>query len=150
MPAPPANPVPARLPAWYQPAAAPFLSCFTEIAMKLVMGSTINVAATCERKSIPESNNSFLMLMLTIASERKQRTIPNKLIQYHFFNDSDRSTTGPHINLNRFAETAVATIVPTLETENPCCINKKGITTVANPWLIPDGNMMKKKLNGDM
>ena len=47
-----------------------------------------------------------------------------ELIQYHFFKLNVRSTSGPHTNRHRLAETPSATISAVCATENPFLMSR--------------------------
>jgi hypothetical protein len=68
-----------------------------------------------------------------------------KLIQYHLRRERVMSTTGPHKNRHRLADRPRARIPAIAATENPCCFNTQGRAIVINPWLMPVGNIRKKK-----
>ena len=143
-PKPPPSPVPARLPAWYQPDASPFLFCFILFAMKPFVGNNVRVAATCDVKTINESNPAPFTVNGIKQSKSSKAVLADKPIQNHFFKLSDMSTTGPQKKRQRLAERPMATMPAVSATGNPFFVSRKGNATVTKPWLIPIGMTRKK------
>ena len=148
IPAPPPMPIPPRLPAWYHPAALPFCSSLIVSAMKPPTGDTTSVAAICDNSTIMVNKKATSVLKgikHKRISDNEHKLTPAR---YHLCKVSVRSVNGAQRNRQIFADTPNAVIPAAVATENPFCVNKKGIVTETKPELIPYGSTKKNTTNG--
>src|SRR4051812_22511050 len=97
----------------------------------------MSVAATCEMKTNTDNNVIPLMVNGIKQSSNNIAVHAAKPIQNHLCTLSEISTTGPHKNLHKLADTPSATIPAVTATGKPFFVSKKGRTTVKNPLLMP-------------
>ena len=101
------------------------------------------MAATCDIKTITESNVSPFIVNGIEQISNNEAMEADMLSQYHLCKLRDKSTIGPQTKRHRFAEIPIATIPAVSATEKPFCVSINGNVTVTKPWLIPIGMIRK-------
>ncbi len=113
------------------------------LAIKPLIGNNINVAATCDTKTMNDNNAVPLTVNGIKHSNNNEAVHENRPIQNHLRKLSDISIIGPHRKRQRFAETPHATTLAVAATGNPFFVSRNGNATVTKPLLMPVGSTRK-------